>query len=135
MKAKVSITRRGMTKGDGVVSIQITDKESRLRVIEVEMEMIEFAEAITGLSYCKAECFFAPNQFIIDNIGKKREVKDIFVERSGLYGEKDNEIIRQSVEDSGELVDGWMIHSDGCNTQQHGMKHKVVLYRFVDAEL
>ena len=37
MKGKVSISRRAHMKGDGVVSIKITDANSRQVIVEAEM--------------------------------------------------------------------------------------------------
>ena len=133
MSAKVTISRRSNTKGEGGVAISIDDEASGLKIVEVQMELTEFAEVSTGLGYCKAEYRFKPNSFTVENIDKTREVKNIFVDRAGGAYDKDKvaEIIKKHIEDSGELIDGWMLHDDGTRSQQHGDKHRVSLKRFV----
>jgi len=132
-EAKVTITRRGSNKGDGQVSISIEDRLSGLLITEVLMDLSEFAESITGLTMCKGEFRFMPNQFVVDNAGKKRETKRILVEKPNAFEkEKAKEEVRKAVDKSGELKEGWMIHNDGTGSQQNGSKHQVVLYRFTE---
>jgi hypothetical protein len=133
MSAKVTIGRRTNQDNEGSVSISIEDRESGLKVVEVEMSLIDFAQTITGLACCDAEYRFKPSQSTVDNIGKTREIKDIFVGKvDGVYDRgKRNALINKSIKDSGELVDGWALHDDGTRSQQNGLNHKVVLKRFV----
>lgn len=130
-EAKVTIGRRNM--GDeSVIAISIGDRSSGLTVTEIIMTMENFALALTGLSYCKAEYQFKPNQFTIDNICKDRETKSILLNKPDTYQKNEQKAdIKKQIEESGELVDGWMIFNDGCSSQQPGDKHKANLYRFV----
>ena len=73
MKAKVTIGRRTNQNDEGCVSISIEDRNSWIRIVEVEMSLIDFAKAITGLSYCDADYRFKPTQFTVDNIGCNKE--------------------------------------------------------------
>lgn len=131
MEAKISITRNSNDE----ISVVITDGSSGLRVIDVRMSPHDFAMCLTGLAFCPASYSFAPKQFTIDNIGKKREVKEVFVDRPEVYGkEEKRNIVLKRIEESGELVDGWMIHSDGCDSNQNGNMHRASLYRFVPVD-
>jgi len=132
MKAKVTISRRTNTVGSGCIAISIDDDKSGLKVVEVEMELIDFAQAITGLSYCKAAYRNSQSQYTIDNIMKKREVKSVYVDKPNVFDKDEmKRIVIKSVLDSGVLVDGWEIHNDGCSSQQNGKLHNVSLLRFV----
>ena len=131
-EAQISIHRRTNSMLDESIVITISDKSSRLQVTEIEMDLKDFALAITGLGACKALFNSTPSQFLIDNIGKKREIKSILIDKPFSYDSENRRIeINKSIKESGELKDGWMLFSDGTRSQQHGKKHKVILYRFV----
>lgn len=114
------------------MSISIQDENSGIKIIEIEMNMESFLDAITGLAYSKGTIKFLPDKKSFDNIGKKRETKSIFVERPPAYDSEERiKSIKESVEKSNELVDGWHLFDDGCRSKQNGKKHKVVLKRYV----
>ena len=131
MEAKISISRNNHDE----IGIEIKDDKSGLRIIEVKMDLESFALAITGLSYSPAKIDFKPTQFIIDNIGKKREVKSFFVDKVSSYEKADQEEkVDFEFNKSGLAEDGWMIHGYGTSSQQPGKQHRANIYRFVEEE-
>lgn len=131
-EAKVTIGRRNLGD-DEVVAISIKDSASGLVVVEIEISLESFASAVTGLSFCPAEYRFKPTQFTVDNICKNREVKRISLTKPDTFDRDDRKAnIARQIEESGELVDGWMLFDDGCGSQQNEKYHKATLYIFVD---
>lgn len=71
MKGKITILRDSA----GVVTIQITDKLSGKRIVNVRMTPEDFAESVFGLAYVPCE-YEALN---LDKIGLKRETKQAMI--------------------------------------------------------
>lgn len=91
------------------------------------MSLAEFGECITGMGACTAEMTIIPNEFVVQNLGKKKELRNLtfaWKKYGGDVGE-----LHKLIEP--HLIDGWMIWSDGLRTQQNGKGHNVTLYRFV----
>ncbi len=131
--AKVTITRRGMHKGNCEFAIVIEDSLSGLRVAEIVMEPEEFAEAVTGMGMCRAEWRFSPTQFVADNIGKIRETMQVKCPKVNSYDKEEQTFaVEDHYQKGGFAKDGWMIHSDGTGSQQPGPEHRYLLYRFVE---
>lgn len=63
------------------VRIVVKDKSSRVQFLEVEVDMAEFALALTGLS--EQPCVFKPHQ--LANVGKQKEVERITFPLSKAY--------------------------------------------------
>lgn len=130
--ANITIGKRSNTKDEGCITITISDESSGLRVVEIEMDFKEFAQVMTGLAYCKGKYRFMPNEFVTTNIGKKREVKDIYIDKPESYEkDKNKKHVAESIDKSGVLKDGWMLFDDGLRSQQPSKKHRVTLYRFI----
>jgi len=132
--AKVTISNRRGHDSGSVIAITITDDSSGLQIVEVEMSPENFVECLTGLAYAPATFLSLIDKKIYENVGRKRETKTIFVDKPSLYADAESrkKEVLKSVEGSGELRDGWMLHSDGIGTQQPTDRHAVVLYRFVE---
>lgn len=66
---------------------------------------------------------------------KRKEIKRIYVDKSKLVSRDERKKhIQNEIERSGKLKDGWFVWNDGMNTQQNGVKHEVVLARYVTEE-
>lgn len=131
MESKVTISRRSNQKGSGTVAITITDCLSGMSVAEVEMSLLEFAECVTGMGNCAAKMTLAPNEFLVQNIGKKKETKTVNLPWKKRFDSNTAEL-DALIEPF--LDNGWMLWSDGLNTQQNQKGHDVILYRFVAIE-
>lgn len=55
LKGKVSISRIKSNKEEDTVVITLHDELSGVKVIDIEIGMLEFAQVITGLSYIECE--------------------------------------------------------------------------------
>jgi len=129
MEAHVTISRNNQDE----IRITIGDRSGGLRVVEVKMGLKDFALAVTGLGYAKAEFAFVPNQFLVDNILKEKQVIPMFVDKVKSFNKEDQiEAVKSEFIKAGWSEDGWMVFDDGTRTQQHGGRHKALLYRFVD---
>ena len=130
-KAKVTISRRSNMKMKGDISISISDRSSGLNIVNVIMTPADFAEALTGLAHSDAEILRPPTQDMLDNLGKKKEVKDIFVDKSELLDGRD--AIKKAID--AELFEpewyGWHVLDYGTSTQQNGTRHRGVMCRYV----
>jgi hypothetical protein len=131
MEGKITIGSRH--DGDKkYINISVEDRSTGLPILEVAIDMKEFATCITGLAYCKCDVKRVPNAFILDNIGKEKEIASLYVEKPTSYDrDSRKKTIEKSIQDSGRLVDGWMVWQDGTTSQQNGEKHEVILYRYV----
>lgn len=128
--AKVTISRRGMCKGDGEFCISITDASSGILVAEVNMELAEFAECIGGLSSCNGTFKFRADEHTVDKYGKVREAERISIETK-LDKHSDKEGLLKLIKAS--VPEGWVLSDDGMRTQQNQRgRHQFVVCRFVD---
>lgn len=135
MEARLSITRVSSTHGDGCINISIEDGKSGLLILSIDVGYEEFTKAITGQAYIKAKFKNIPNEFIVHNIGKKKETKYLTVAKpkTNWPEEKMKKEVDLKIKKSGELKDGWMVWDDGCRSQQNSDMHRVVLYRYVNS--
>ena len=136
MGAKVTISKMGNTKGIGEIAITINDKESGLRVVTVRMSLLDFADCITGLGNCDADYMFRPTEYTVQNIGKKREIKRVGIEKPEkiLTKKMMSDYVLNKLIEAGEFKDGWHLHDDGTRSQQNAQKHIAVLVRYVPKE-
>jgi len=138
-KGKLTISR--WTSNGGVrdgISIEITDKLSGLDIITIDVTPYDFGMAVTGLSAVPVEIKRKPTGFIVNNIGKKRETKSIFVNKPehSLCGDNYKTEIRVRLvsEMRKPEWEGWDLFSDGTSSQQPGEKHRAIMWRFVEAK-
>jgi len=117
-----------MVKGENIFCIEIEDKVSGLDICRVEMNPVEFAEAITGLAFAEGVAVFTPSLYSIERYGKKKQVERVKIP-----------ITDKLPKDTPEswflqyVPDGWELWSDGLSTQQnkHGF-HTIVICRYVE---
>ena len=131
--AKVTISRPQYGDGRERMSITICDADSRVQLIELEMQLDDFTRAITG----RGESPAVVTQFTKeDHYGKFGKIlKTRRVECDRVSYDKDvqkNEVIRHF--NKNHLPDGWEISSTGIDTQQHGEKHTYVIRRWLTPE-
>ncbi len=102
------------TSGDGpYVSITLTDDRSRLRVVDLRVELLEFAHAITGLA--EQGVSYRVNKS--PDVGKKKEVEECIVavpEGRDEWEQQARDIVRD------QAADGWDVRlSDLMNHHNH----------------
>lgn len=126
VKGKITLSRVTTNTANDYVSIKIADNNSRVRIINVEIDMKTFAMAITGLS--DQNC----NIKVYDNyevIGKKKITKTVFCEK--VYDkEKQRKIVNDDYEKKYKSK-GWIIQNDGTNSQQNGDMHHYDICKYV----
>lgn len=130
MDAKVTISRRSSQVGEGVISIEITDRNSSLIAASVTLTFEDFAQCITGVGAMPANWQFPPTAFTAENIGKNRETKTVSLQWCKYGGEREE--LERLIEP--HLTDGWQLFDDGMTRQQKTPNHTVYLYRFVEAQ-
>jgi hypothetical protein len=103
MKGKVTITRSWSTHSDDVITIRIRDEVSNIEFVEAEMSLADFAQAVTGLAFCKCELEVRG----LDYIGKKRVREPRTIECPLSPYTKREELAQWLREHAQE--DGWML--------------------------
>lgn len=101
MKGKITISRPLTTKGDGYISISVRDEDAGIDFLKIQIELADFAEALTGLAM--VECNFETN--LLEKVGKKCERKELVFEVPNFeYSERKDGAykIAQSI-----CFDGW----------------------------
>lgn len=133
LKTKTSITRRSDYDGSYSFSIEISDVESGLRIIDTTISANDFALAISGFSCQESQSMLFNN---IDLLGKTREVERVVFnpKSSMVYKDKLKLEVLEHFESSGRSTDGWKIHSDGTSERQDGNGHRYTIIRFVSNE-
>ncbi|MHA1739245.1 MAG: hypothetical protein ACTSWD_11715 [Candidatus Heimdallarchaeota archaeon] len=76
MKATISISRPQYGDDRKKIKITVRDPHARIRFLDLEIGLSEFAECITGLS--ERDCDISTRG--LDKIGKIRETKDLIFE-------------------------------------------------------
>ena len=131
MDGKVTISRLSNMKGSGEIEITIEDATSGLLITKATMELGDFAETLTGLGMGDAVIKHAPNQYLIDRIGKERETKRVRLDWQKPYNAEPQDVT-PLIEP--HLIDGWELFSDGMRSQQNEPGHVVILRRFVSVQ-
>ena len=133
LKTKTSITRRSDFDGNHLFSIEVSDVESGLRIIDTVISAHDFALAISGFSYQESNSMLFDNR---DYLGKSREVERVVFNPKSSMVHKDE--LRTEVSEhfnsSSFAADGWKIHSDGTRERQDGKGHRYTIIRFVENE-
>ena len=125
IKGKITITRTASNRRDDFISIYIGDANSGLRIMEIEIELEQFALLITGLA--RQDC----NIEIYDNygkIGKKKVTKNVWCKRVCEKGLQRKIVL----EDYKQYKDEWEIWDDGTSTQQNAKDHHYILCKYVE---
>lgn len=124
MRGRISISRNN----NGIIKIEIADKKSSIVFLKADMDMRDFAAAVTGLSY--QDCEFELVQS--NNIGKRLEVKQIMVD-CPAWGDAFYKEITKIVKPY--EIDGWEASEyDLKNCNPHNIvdkKYKVTFRRFI----
>lgn len=130
MKGKVCISRRAHMKGDGVVSINIADASSRQVIVEVEMSLSEFAEALTGMSECESEIVHVITPESASRVGLTCVTEWVTVE----LPDNEHRLPKDTPDQffSKYIPDGYVLHSNCLSTKQPIGKHIFTIRKWVD---
>ena len=134
MEAKVTISRQNHSHKDDSIAISIDDANSGLNIVKVDLELSIFAAAITGLGFVSAEIQRKPTMNMVENLGKTREVKPLFVEKNNLYGDEGKELTKKRIEEELRVnpeFAGCKLHDSGLTSQQNGTMHRASVCRYV----
>lgn len=133
LKGKISISKVyvcGKIAQDSYISIEIEDELSSVRVIQANLSLKDFANAITGLSNLPCEFELGG----IENIGKQLEVKteEVVISESAFYDQAIREGVRKYE------VDGWIgrdkdakNHHNWVRNCSRGAIYKISYHRWV----
>lgn len=126
--ANVTITR----SSNDVIRLCVSDGPSRQRVVEVEMDMAEFAACITGLASAEGRTHYVISPKEAERIGRTLETTECHCQKvSGLSKEDQEKSVYSHFKESGIALMGWEIFSTGVNSQQRGEHHRYVCRRWV----
>ncbi len=133
-KAKLTISRLQRSDGIKEIRIEIVDDASCLNIIEISVSLENFTEALTGLGFVDVNITREPTHFMLENLGKEKEVQSVYIDRPKLFLQQER--MKKYVQEKMERVlvehPGWGLSDDGTNSQQHGDKHCVTISRYVE---
>ena len=72
MKSKVTISRPSFSSGKEIISLTVKDVSSKIRFLELEIKLDDFAKILTGLSEVECDMKIRGLEFV----GKKKEMKN-----------------------------------------------------------
>lgn len=104
MKNKATITIGRPSNGDGTkfITIAIRDSVSRIIFADIEIDLADFAEALTGLS--EVECSIVYR--CLENVGKVKETKKVAIKLPNNLTRNEKTEYLLSLPNIG---DGWVI--------------------------
>jgi hypothetical protein len=129
-KGNFSISRLSCSDGRSYIRINVTEEASRVQFLELEVELADFAKALTGLGY--QECDLELRR--LDLLGKQLEIKTEVVPRPKGWKVDESEVKRILAPFE---VDGWLgCTRDLCNHHNWVGQDKVsvVFHRYVDKQ-
>ncbi len=130
MEGKISITRPSYGDGRNVIAIEIYDPASRTAFCRMQIDMADFAAALTGQSQMPVEMELRGLQ----NVGKKK----ITESRIALYPERlsNKEILAQWLKDNhqeeGWIIDTYLGSQRSISYKENGIELRYSVYKFVD---
>lgn len=134
---QMHIGHRSMTKGKGLITIEIEDKASRCQVGEIQISAEEFGFLLAGNGFNDAVMTLCDNHEIIGKNAETDKVgipKEIF-EGIGYAARRDGpgrDAVELYLQVNGYLTEGWFLWQDGFSSQQNGELHRVILRRYVE---
>lgn len=121
IKTSLSISRPNCSDGPKYIKISVTDEKSRVRFLELQIGLAEFAECLTGLSYCESE---AEVKFL-DKVGKERIYENRTVEMP--FRTYDRELAQEWLQQNCQ-EEGWEVNSYlGSQGSMRSVGEKTVL--------
>lgn len=131
LKGKLTIGRP-INGIDQRISICIVDDASGVEFVDLEIDLAEFAAAITGAGYqdCKVEVRG------LEVLGKVREVRTVLIDHPSSRHARDDAARREiAAAVAAHEVDGWVADVEGSlRRQQNGKQWRVMLFRYVAQE-
>jgi hypothetical protein len=133
---KLTIGRTGSNRGDDHVTIRLEDRPSSFEVVEIRVNLAEFADALMGRGYVSCNYKLNPSP----NIGKRGEHKTekvLIPDRA--YGEDEDRAatIRRAIEPF--EVDGWSGRDEDADNHHRwtdrgegGIWTQIVFERWID---
>lgn len=132
MKGNISILRNSNNE----IMIDIMDNNSRIDIVNLTMDLEEFAMAVTGRDDTTCDITRVVSEDHIKNIGMKHIIQKVYIPKiQGMYDREDiKAYVISSFEKSEYYKDGWMMSNDGTHSQQNEKQHRYVIYKYVDPE-
>ena len=127
MEAKITISRAS----DDLVYLNIQDKRSGVRLIEVAMTLEEYAMTITGVANreCKVEHLLTKKA--LERTGKQKQVKKIVMSGDVFKEYKERIADIEKLMKTDDLKD-WIVWDDGARTQQNNpLGYEITVCRYV----
>jgi len=101
MKGNITISRPSYGDGRKLITIQVKDRESVTRFLDIEMELDKFAELLTGLS--EVEIDFKVRD--LERVGKVREEETIEFRIGSGFNDRKKVAIEEAKK---HTPDGWI---------------------------
>ena len=134
---KVSITQQNSNSKNSQICIKINDGISGLLITEVLMTPHDFAKCLTGLAHSPAASIRLPSESDVKHFGKKRIACTWTCDKSKAIGSVGQRVlVRSHFREARALADNpnWLLHNDGCDSQQPGDRHAYTVIRFEEVE-
>lgn len=133
LKGALTIAKTRCSDGRKFISIEVTDKTSSSMILDVEVELSDFADAITGLGYAPCNIEYYDQS----NIGKVCEHKiEHIVCVLPIVDKEKRELLIENILKPYE-VDGWKANTSNLGNFHNkvGDGYNVSFFRFVDPDL
>jgi hypothetical protein len=130
MKGSISISRPSYADGKQVILIQVKDKSSRVRFLDIEIDLDLFAKVITGLS--EQDCNLTVRK--LGAVGKEKETMPFSFKMPEHDYHNRNKVANDYAKKA--LTDGWIFNgylgSKGSFTGQgDDIRCNSTIYRYV----
>jgi len=140
IKGRISINKTGMSSNpkDTSFVIDITDANSAICILRLELDIVNYGMLISGSSERNCNIKYFISEENIKHLGKFIDCKEIFLPGFNAYSYGNNKSTEKELNKLVEpyLIDGWLISSLGLNTQQNDPRgYRVILKRFTDTEI
>jgi hypothetical protein len=135
-EGKISISRINCNDREDYISIRIRDEKSHIGFIDVKMELVDFANAVTGFSNQKCKFELRGRS----NVGKAYEHKNLVITVAVARGKRVTQTEVEAAVGADSRTSGWICRWDdfknhhnwvACNND-NVQKFNVSFHRWVD---
>ena len=128
MDGKITISRRNYGCGKKVISIEVKDTSSRIRFLDIELSLEDFAECLMGLS--EIDCSIKTRG--LEHIGKTMETDTINFKMPSVVHDKNIAYkIAESKAPNGWIASSYFGSKDSFYTVDNELWAKAKLTRYV----
>ncbi|HAT1526563.1 TPA: hypothetical protein PC505_002452 [Morganella morganii] len=132
MKGKITITRPSYGDGREVINIQVRDGMSRIKFLEVEIDLADFSKVLTGLS--ETDCKLSVKG--LDKVGK---VKVVQVRQAICPGglrrkEELEQWLKENKQEEGWILDSYLGNKSSVEYAENGSLLRYQVIKYIEAD-